>query len=92
MKKLLLSLPVSLLLLISNQLFAQKITGTVTGDGTAQQSVSITAQPSGKGVVSDKDGNYSLGLTAGKYVITFSETGFKLLLKLLPLQQVKKKY
>ncbi len=76
MKKL---LPLSMLcfvLLNSTNVLAQKLSGTVTGDGAAQASVSVTARPSSKGTTTNSDGKYSLALAAGTYKITFSETGF----------------
>jgi iron complex outermembrane recepter protein len=63
-------------LLNSTNVLAQKLSGTVTGDGTPQASVSVTARPSSKGTTTNSDGKYSLALAAGTYKITFSETGF----------------
>ena len=76
MKKLLSFITLCVLLLHSTTTIAQKITGTVTADGAAQSSVSVTAKPSGKGTTTNSEGKYSLALAAGTYKITFSETGF----------------
>ncbi len=66
----------SLLLFFATNIFAQKISGTVTSSGTPQAGVSVVAKPSGKGTTTGDDGKYSLSLPAGVYKITFSETGF----------------
>ena len=63
-------------MLLSTIINAQTISGTVTGDGSPQLGVSVTASPSGKGVATNKNGRYSLALPAGDYKITFSGTGF----------------
>jgi iron complex outermembrane recepter protein len=76
MKKLLSLSMLCFVLLNSTNLLAQKLSGTVTGDGTAQASVSVTARPSSKGTTTNSEGKYSLALAAGTYKITFSETGF----------------
>jgi iron complex outermembrane recepter protein len=76
MKKLLSLSMLCFVLLNSTNLLAQKLSGTVTGAGTAQSSVSVTASPSNKGTTTNSDGKYSLALAAGTYKITFSETGF----------------
>ncbi|MEO7768265.1 MAG: carboxypeptidase-like regulatory domain-containing protein, partial [Ferruginibacter sp.] len=55
---------------------AQKITGTVTNDGNVLTGVSISASPSNRGTISDKEGTYSLGLSPGSYKITYSGAGF----------------
>ena len=76
MKKLLCLSMHCFVLLSSTNVLAQKLSGTVTGDGSAQASVSVTARPSSKGTTTNSDGKYSLTLAAGTYKITFSETGF----------------
>jgi iron complex outermembrane recepter protein len=65
------------IMLCSTTIMAQKITGTVTSEGSPQTGISVTARPSGKGVATDKEGKYSLALPAGTYKITFSGTGFE---------------
>ncbi len=76
MKKLFRFLMLCFVLLNSTSLIAQKLSGTVTSDGAAQASVSITASPSKKGTTTNAEGKYNLALEAGTYKITFSETGY----------------
>jgi iron complex outermembrane recepter protein len=76
MKKLLSLSMLCFVLFSSTKIWAQKISGTVTSEGAARQSVSVTARPSGKGTTTNSEGKYSLTLPAGTYKITFSETGF----------------
>ncbi len=64
-------------MLFSTTIMAQKISGTVSSDGSPLTGISITARPSGKGIATDKDGKYNLSLSAGTFKITFSATGFK---------------
>ena len=66
-----------IIVLCTNKVIAQTITGTVTSAGSPAAGISITAKPSGKGVTTDNDGKYSLGLPAGTYKINFSGTGFE---------------
>jgi len=51
------------------------LTGTVTGGGTPLENASVTPSKGG-GTKSDKDGKYSLRLSAGPHSITFSIVGF----------------
>ncbi len=64
-------------ILYGTALMAQKVTGSVRSNGSPLENVSITADPSGKGTTTDKDGNFSLPLSAGNYKITFSAVGFQ---------------
>lgn len=64
-------------MLYGTSAMAQKISGTVQSEGRPLAGVSITASPSGKGTITDNDGNFSLPLPAGSYKITFSATGFQ---------------
>ncbi len=77
MKKIIKPLFTCALMLLSTVIFAQKITGTVTSDGSSLAGVSVSARPSGKGIATDKEGKYSLALPPGTYKITFSITGFE---------------
>lgn len=61
----------------TRDVFAQKISGTVTNAGVPAAGISIMAKPSGKGVTTDNEGKYSLSLPVGKYKINFSGTGFE---------------
>src|SRR5438128_2538747 len=63
--------------LFCSPLFAQKLTGTVTGSGKPLQGSSVLASPSGKGTSTGDDGKYSLILKPGSYQITFSAIGFE---------------
>jgi iron complex outermembrane recepter protein len=76
MKKLLSIAMLCFVLLNSTSIVAQKLSGTVTGDGAPQASVSVTARPTSKGTTTNAEGKYSLALAAGTYKITFSITGF----------------
>ncbi|MBC7686745.1 MAG: TonB-dependent receptor [Aquabacterium sp.] len=67
----------SLILLYTTTISAQKISGTVTSGGNTLTGVSITAKPGNKGIATDKDGKYILALPAGTYKITFSGTGYQ---------------
>ena len=63
-------------ILLSGNIFAQKLSGTVTNGGKPVPGASIYAAPSGAGASTDLDGNYSLVLKAGTYQVTFSAIGF----------------
>ncbi|MBC7888284.1 MAG: TonB-dependent receptor [Ferruginibacter sp.] len=66
-----------LILLYGTTSLAQKITGNVANDrGEVLIGVSITANPSGKGTVTNSEGKYSLDLPAGTYKISFSGIPF----------------
>ncbi|MEY2918207.1 MAG: hypothetical protein RIS73_1921, partial [Bacteroidota bacterium] len=69
-------LTLCLLILGNTSILAQKVSGTITSNGVAVASASVTARPTGKGSIADKDGKYSLALAAGTYKITFSATGY----------------
>jgi iron complex outermembrane receptor protein len=49
--------------------------GTVTAGGKPLENASVTASKGG-GTITDKDGKYSLSLSAGSHAITFSEIGY----------------
>src|SRR5436190_1600242 len=51
------------------------LTGTVTSGGRPLENASVTSSKAG-GAVTDKDGKYSLRLSAGPHSITFSIIGF----------------
>jgi iron complex outermembrane recepter protein len=52
------------------------VSGTVSSKGTPLDGASVTAAPSGKGVVTDSAGRYSLQLTAGSFTLTYSFAGY----------------
>ncbi len=71
-------LPAILLMLFAVPLITQAqgtLSGTVTGSGKPLENASV-ATSKGGGTTTDKDGKYSLKLTAGTYTITFSNVGF----------------
>ncbi|MDN5286591.1 MAG: iron complex outerrane recepter protein [Mucilaginibacter sp.] len=70
-------LPLGALLLCCSPLFAQKLTGTVSGTGKPIHASSVRVTPSGTGTITDIDGKYSLPLKAGSYKISFSAVGFE---------------
>ena len=51
------------------------LTGTITSGGKPLENVSVTSSKGG-GTETDKDGKYSLRLSAGSHTITFSTVGF----------------
>ncbi|TWI98687.1 iron complex outermembrane receptor protein [Mucilaginibacter frigoritolerans] len=64
-------------LMFSVSVFAQKITGTVTGGGQTVIGGAVKASPSGVGTSTGVDGKYSLALKPGTYQVTFSAIGFQ---------------
>ncbi len=71
-------LAASLLMLFLFPLIVQAqgtLSGTVTGSGKPLENASVVSSKGG-GTTTDKDGKYSLKLTAGTYSITFSNVGF----------------
>jgi iron complex outermembrane recepter protein len=64
-------------LMFSVSVFAQKITGTVTGGSQAVIGGVVKASPSGIGTSTGADGKYSLTLKPGTYQVTFSAIGFQ---------------
>ena len=61
----------------TKDIIAQTISGTVTNGGSAAVGISITINPSGKGITTDNEGKYAISLPIGTYKITFSGTGFE---------------
>ena len=57
-------------------LFAQEISGTVSGDGLALPGASVAVKGSTIGTITDSDGNYKITASPGKTVV-FSYVGFK---------------
>lgn len=57
---------------------SQNITGKVTDQSTGMSlsDVAVVVGKSGKGAVTDQDGNYRLSLAAGKYTLEFRHVGF----------------
>ena len=80
-----------ILMLYGTTIIAQKISGTVTTGGTPLQGISVTAKPSNKGVATNKDGKYSLSLTAGTYEITFTAAGFQPVVETVTLSGAEEK-
>ena len=62
------------LLVLSIQAYAQqfKLSGTVTDRGEPLDEVSVYVQSTGKGTVTDENGDYTLSLKEGTYTIVFS--------------------
>ena len=52
------------------------VSGTVTSKGAPLEGTSVTASPSGKGVVTDSAGRYSLQLSTGAFTLTYSFAGY----------------
>ncbi len=72
-------IPLCIIFLFTTVLNAQangSISGKVTSNGTPLTGVSVVANPSGSGATSDADGKYSLSLSAGDYVLSFSSIGY----------------
>jgi len=61
------------LLALSIQTYAQEfeISGTVTENGTPLNEASVYVKSSGKGTLTDEQGNYSLNLEKGTYTLVF---------------------
>ena len=51
------------------------LSGTITGGGKPLENASVSTSKGG-GVITDKDGKYSIKLAAGTYTVTFSIVGF----------------
>lgn len=49
---------------------------TSAGSGETLPGATVTADPSGKGTVTDAEGRYALELSPGKYVLTYRYVGF----------------
>jgi iron complex outermembrane recepter protein len=72
-------IPLCIIFLFTIVLNAQangSVSGKVTSNGTSLTGVSVIANPSGSGATTDADGNYSLSLSAGDYVLSFSSIGY----------------
>ncbi len=56
--------------------FAQgTLTGIVTGDGTPLENTTVLVSPGG-GTTTDAAGKYTISLSAGSHIVTFSNIGF----------------
>jgi len=64
------------IMLCSSVIFAQTITGTVTGDGDPLPGVNVIVKGTQQGVTTDFDGNYSIDNVASDAVLVFSFIGF----------------
>ncbi len=65
------------ILLMKANLFAQKISGTVTENGKPLVGVSVTISKAGKGTTTNADGKYFLNLSPGKFELSFSAISYK---------------
>ncbi|HZY35664.1 MAG TPA: TonB-dependent receptor [Mucilaginibacter sp.] len=65
------------ILISTNPLFAQTLSGTVTDAGKPLPGASVRASPSNIGGSTDGQGHYTLSLKPGTYNIFFSEVGFE---------------
>tara|TARA_R110001583_G_scaffold61034_4_gene180900 strand:+ start:1279 stop:4272 length:2994 start_codon:yes stop_codon:yes gene_type:complete len=64
------------IMLFSSVIFAQTVTGTVTGDEGPLPGVSVLEKGTTNGTVADFDGNYSINLTSSNASLEFSYVGF----------------
>jgi len=64
------------IMLCGSVIFAQTITGTVTGDGDALPGVNVIVKGTTQGVTTDFDGNYSIDNVSSDAVLVFSFIGF----------------
>jgi iron complex outermembrane receptor protein len=64
------------IMLATSVVFAQTVTGTVTGDEGPLPGVNVIVQGTTNGVVTDFDGNYSIDNVASDAVLVFSFIGF----------------
>ncbi|PHS54349.1 MAG: SusC/RagA family TonB-linked outer membrane protein [Lutibacter sp.] len=64
------------IMLFTSVIFAQTVTGTVTGDGGPLPGVSVFEKGTTNGTASDFDGKYSLTLTNADAVLVYSFMGF----------------
>jgi len=64
------------IMLSTSVIFAQTVTGTVTGDDGPLPGVNVIEKGTTNGVTTDFDGNYSIDLTSSDAVLAFSFIGF----------------
>jgi TonB-linked SusC/RagA family outer membrane protein len=79
MKKMLLTMLLPCLLLVSAMAQERVVTGKVTdgADGSPIPGVNVVVQGTTKGTTTDVDGNYSIGLAEGENTLVFTFVGYK---------------
>ncbi len=65
------------IVLSCTSVFAQKISGRVTGSGGPLPGANVKVSPANAGTATDTAGRYTINLKPGTYAVTFSEIGFE---------------